>query len=577
MKVKHEIRLNKSHAENNNKIIYRNEAVTAYKNILQDFYKTGIGEISLPKSVYRDDKISVLNLPTRLENSLANAGLETVGQFYDYHEGAFFRIRNIGYKSQAYLLKIKKELEIYPKVIIPEEPIEEAKNKIALIEDKSEESIGEILNKANLAGNDPIETLGLPTRIENALKAAGINTLNLLFLSTEKEIVGSKNLGHRSLELITKYKDAIKKGIISGIQDEELVDITLNRCKDEREKTIVNKRYGLFTGERETLEEIGKSLNITRERVRQIQNKTLSRMRHPSTKSKQRLKELIAKVCLENGEMITDREADNLIPGLIKNSSIDGSSFLDLVADVGWIQKYKVGDVSFYSSNNSQFPLSQLMESIVSTFKTKSKLLSVEEIIEALTLKGNQDPTLIHNIVTKCCISDPRIEKIEEKYTLYSIPGSRTDKWAYFISKVLEQSEEPLHFTEIAERANEQLGSVDEKLEQRRVHAILVQNSKFAHTGSWGMYGLTKWGLRKDTTLDLAEEYIKKAGFPVHWEQIYGYVSKYKYTKPKNIVSILNSDRFIKLDKGMYWIKDNKTDDLTRKEIEIVGNSSKII
>lgn len=563
MKIKHEIRLSnldvKNNIETNPIPDNSNEAIMQYKNIMQDSSNADTDQINPSRSVFRNDRISVLNLPTRLENSLLRAGIETIGQFYDYDEKTFFRIRNIGHKSQAYLSRIKKELDVSPETNTPEEPIKEVESKSDFTENKPKESIEDVFSKANLEGSDPIETLGLPTRIENALKAAGINTLNLLFLSTEKEIVESRNLGHRSLELITKYKDAIRKGIITGIQDEELVDVTLNRCKDEREKMIISKRYGLFTGERETLEEIGENLNITRERVRQIQNKTLSRMRHPSTKSKQRLKELIAKVCLENGGIITDREADNLMPKLVKNSSIDGSSFLDLVADLGWIQKHKVSDTSFYSSNNSNFPLSQLMESIISIIKIKHKALSVEEIMKAMALDSNQDSAMISNIVTKCCNSDPRIEKIEEKYTLYSFPSSITNKWAYFISKVLEESGEPLHFTEIAERVNKQLSSVNEKLEQRRVYAILIQKPQFAHTGSWGMYGLTKWGLRKESTLDLAEEYIRKAGFPVHWEQIYNYVSKYKYTKPGNIVSILNSgDRFVRVGRGMYWVKNEK-------------------
>ncbi|MBN1647735.1 MAG: sigma-70 family RNA polymerase sigma factor [Spirochaetales bacterium] len=47
----------------------------------------------------------------------------------------------------------------------------------------------------------------------------------------------------------------------------------------EREKTIINLRFGLGSEGPLTLEEIGKKLNITRERVRQIQNKAITRLR----------------------------------------------------------------------------------------------------------------------------------------------------------------------------------------------------------------------------------------------------------------------------------------------------------
>jgi RNA polymerase primary sigma factor len=48
-----------------------------------------------------------------------------------------------------------------------------------------------------------------------------------------------------------------------------------------REVRILQLRYGLVDGETSTLEEIGKKLGVTRERVRQIETKALSRLRHP--------------------------------------------------------------------------------------------------------------------------------------------------------------------------------------------------------------------------------------------------------------------------------------------------------
>lgn len=50
---------------------------------------------------------------------------------------------------------------------------------------------------------------------------------------------------------------------------------------DPREKTVLVKRYGLEDGEPMTLEEIGKELNLSRERIRQIEEKALRKMRNP--------------------------------------------------------------------------------------------------------------------------------------------------------------------------------------------------------------------------------------------------------------------------------------------------------
>jgi len=51
---------------------------------------------------------------------------------------------------------------------------------------------------------------------------------------------------------------------------------------DAREATILRLRFGLDRGEPRTLEEVGKCFDLTRERIRQIEAKAISKLRHPS-------------------------------------------------------------------------------------------------------------------------------------------------------------------------------------------------------------------------------------------------------------------------------------------------------
>ena len=60
--------------------------------------------------------------------------------------------------------------------------------------------------------------------------------------------------------------------MLSRIQSEGLVETALSGLTD-RERTIIEKRYGLVDGEERTLEELGQELSLTRERIRQIENK----------------------------------------------------------------------------------------------------------------------------------------------------------------------------------------------------------------------------------------------------------------------------------------------------------------
>ena len=79
--------------------------------------------------------------------------------------------------------------------------------------------------------------------------------------------------------------DAAAKGMLSDAVGEVLGELS------EREQDIVRLRFGLDGGQVKTLEEVGKEFGVTRERIRQIEAKTLAKLRHPQRS--QRLREFL--------------------------------------------------------------------------------------------------------------------------------------------------------------------------------------------------------------------------------------------------------------------------------------------
>jgi RNA polymerase primary sigma factor len=69
--------------------------------------------------------------------------------------------------------------------------------------------------------------------------------------------------------------EAAARAMLNAAVGEALGDLT------ERERKVVRLRFGLEDGEMRTLEEVGKEFGVTRERIRQIESKTLAKLRHP--------------------------------------------------------------------------------------------------------------------------------------------------------------------------------------------------------------------------------------------------------------------------------------------------------
>lgn len=74
--------------------------------------------------------------------------------------------------------------------------------------------------------------------------------------------------------------DALTFNLLKGKMGEVMTSL------NERERHVLEMRYGLTDGCSHTLEEVGKQYNVTRERIRQIEAKALRKLRHPARKAK---------------------------------------------------------------------------------------------------------------------------------------------------------------------------------------------------------------------------------------------------------------------------------------------------
>jgi RNA polymerase primary sigma factor len=130
----------------------------------------------------------------------------------------------------------------------------------------------------------------LPPSLERRLQRAASRVQRIMRISQEPMSldmpVGTEDSG----ELGDFIEDETIPGPVDAastqLLKEQLHDI-LNSLS-ERERAVLEMRFGLKDGEAHTLEEVGKAFGVTRERVRQIESKALRKLRHPGHRRKLR-------------------------------------------------------------------------------------------------------------------------------------------------------------------------------------------------------------------------------------------------------------------------------------------------
>ena len=148
------------------------------------------------------------------------------------------------------------------------------------------------LQQLRRVGSDLLESLGREPTLDEIAVAAGMNPdkVREAFRVLPEPVSIHEPVGEDDAELGDFIQDTEAQGPFEAaaltLRQEDLWRM-LDSLTD-REKKVLALRFGLITGEPRTLEEVGREFALTRERIRQIEAKALSKLRHPSSPGKLR-------------------------------------------------------------------------------------------------------------------------------------------------------------------------------------------------------------------------------------------------------------------------------------------------
>ncbi len=313
--------------------------------------------------------------------------------------------------------------------------------------------------------------------------------------------------------------------------------ICQNLIKDlsSRTKEIISRRFGLKTGQKETLEAIGKDYGITRERVRQIEEDGFLRV-EPKIGQFQKTFQYFTDQLKNFGDL---KKEDILL------QELGGSRFQPQIYFLLTLGPNfeKVGESDeFYSlwtlNRNSLVLAKKVIDSFYNQLKKNNRPLSLKDYNPPTTLTPpNRQVLLTYLEISKKVPKGPEgLFGLEDWPEIN--PRGVKDK-AYLVFK---KEKRPLHFGQVAEL-------IDTALPQT-VHNELIRDERFVLVGR-GVYALKEWGYEPGQVKDIIFKILKKAGKPLTKEEILKKVLEQRLVKENTVLlNLSNKKYFLKASQG---------------------------
>lgn len=330
---------------------------------------------------------------------------------------------------------------------------------------------------------------------------------------------------------------------------EKIVNDILGTIDHEREREIVARRYGLFD-RKETLEQIGELLGITRERVRQLEKAVVLRL----------------KAQAENGQLphITDVQTDLVAAvndmGKVariqdlsarfskENTRLDQAriSFLaQLSPELSVIEDndhfhHAVGVTVHHDENK----IKELVESLIETVKKHGEPADIKTVAKKA---GHND----HQHTEALASTSKHLATLNGRWGLVKWPMVNPKNIRDKIYVILKENGKQMHFNEIAE-AIKKSDFKRKDVTTQAIHNELIKDKRFVLIGR-GIYALKEWGYSKGTVADVIEDVLKKAGEPLHRDEIVKRVLESRYVKETTILlNLQGKSQFKRTAKATY-------------------------
>lgn len=327
-------------------------------------------------------------------------------------------------------------------------------------------------------------------------------------------------------------------------------------------RDIFERRFGIKkklnsdqTVNTETLESIGKSMDITRERVRQIEEAGFAFVRKQN-------KEILDDIYKGFGEYFQGKggfkKEDVLLSDLGgKNYKPQVLFLLTMGEQFSRVCEKKDFYYFWSTMQDSGKKIKETLNSLVSDLKSIGKPVLKEEFFTNFTGKYDLDKETLASYLE---VSKKIQENNEGKIGLVDWPEIKPRGVKDKAFLVFKKHQKPLHFTNVAQLIDKlEYSKPNKKTYPQTVHNELIKDSRFVLVGR-GTYALKEWGYVPGTIKDIIVDVMSKKSQPLGKDDIVKEVLLQRMVAKNTVLMNLNNKKYFEKDSdGKYLLRKTQT------------------
>ena len=311
-----------------------------------------------------------------------------------------------------------------------------------------------------------------------------------------------------------------------------------------RAREVLERRFGIGSkGVRETLESIGKSHGITRERVRQIEAHALGKLRNNAVinEFKDVFSALKDEIQKQGGVVREDLFLDEISKisneqnGLRLLLALD-NSILHLKEDDNFYGRLAVNKEINFHSEEALRRLIEMLNYDSDPLSEDDMVLKLAGVVKDLSYPYSKDE------VGRWLLTSRRVAKNQfGEWGLSNAPTIRPRGVRDLAYLVMRRHGSPMHFREVAGSIKQFLGK---KAHDQTVHNELIKDQRFVLVGR-GLYALNEWGYQPGVVRDVISAVIAKHG-PLTKDELIRKVLQERHVKDNTILINLQNKKYFK-------------------------------